>query len=261
MAALHKPDEIFSARHLPTWLMLTFAAGCVNATTFVACARFVTHVTGTVSRIGMEIAHLVLMLDFVLVLSCFIVGAMFSGVLINGRVHRGKRPLYAVPLLIVAALTAAVALAGHAGLLGTFGGDVDQPGDFVLLSVLSFASGLQNAAVATSTGLLVRTTHLTGPSTDLGIHLVELAYVKGEARRNARRHALLRAGKIAAFIAGGAAGVTLARSAQFLTFLLPAVVVLAATVISFVSRRESPSRQANRPPPSEPLMSGTRTAR
>lgn len=81
--------------------------------------------------------------------------------LINARAHRGRRPLDAAPLLIVAGATAGVALAGHARLLGAFGGEVDQAGDFVLLSALSFASGLQNAAVATSTGLLVRTTHLT----------------------------------------------------------------------------------------------------
>ena len=56
----------------------------------------------------------------------------------------------------------------------------------MLLSILSFAMGLQNAAVATSTGLLVRTTHLTGPATDLGIHLVELCFVKGEAHTRAR---------------------------------------------------------------------------
>lgn len=236
MDALHKPDEIFSLRHLPSWLMLTFAAGCVNATAAVACQRYVTHVTGTVTRIGMEIAHASILLDFVIVLACFLAGAGVSAVLINGRAHRGRRPLYAAPLLIVAAATAGVALAGHASLLGAFGGEVDQPGDFVLLSALSFASGLQNAAVATSTGLLVRTTHLTGPATDLGIHLVELLYLEGAARRTARRHALLRAGKIAAFAIGAVVGVTLAHVAGFLTFLVPAALVLVATLLSFVPR-------------------------
>lgn len=46
-----------------------------------------------------------------------------------------------------------------------------KPGDFVLLCGLSFAMGLQNAAVASSTGQLVRTTHPTGPARDLGVHL------------------------------------------------------------------------------------------
>ncbi len=238
MPALHKPDEIFSLRHVPTWLMLTFAAGCVNAITVVATERFVTHLTGTVTRIGMEVAHINILLDFMIVLVFFVAGAMTSSLLINARAHRGKRPLYAAPLVLVAAATAAVALAGHAGLLGPFGGTADELVDFVLLFVLSFASGLQNASVATSTGLLVRTTHLTGPATDLGIHLVELVYGRGEAKRSAKRNALLRGGKIVAFAVGATAGVILARSFQFLAFLVPAAIVLLATVLSFRSVRE-----------------------
>lgn len=251
MDALHKPEEIFSLRHVPSWLMLTFAAGCVNAAAAVGCQQYVTHVTGTVTRIGMEIAHASILLDFVIVLACFLAGAGVSAVLINGRAHRGRRPLHAAPLLIVAAVTAGVAVAGHAGLLGAFGGEVNQADDFVLLSALSFASGLQNAAVATSTGLLVRTTHLTGPATDLGIHLVEMVYLEGEARRTVRQHALLRAGKITAFAAGAAAGVTLAHAAGFLAFLVPAALVLIATLLSFVpqSTEGSASSEGRTPAP------------
>ncbi|AUX46825.1 hypothetical protein SOCE26_083340 [Sorangium cellulosum] len=234
MPALHRPDEIFSRRHVPTWIMLTFAAGCVNAIAMVACEHFVTHVTGTVTKLGTELADLSHLREFVMALACFIGGAMASGMLINARVHRGKRPLYAAPLVVVAVTTAAVALAGHAGLLGMFGGALLDAGDFVLLSVLSFASGLQNAAVATSTGLLVRTTHLTGPATDLGIHLVEFVCAEGDVKRSAKRHALLRAGKIVAFAVGAASGVTLAHGLHFLAFLVPAAIVLVATALSFL---------------------------
>lgn len=237
MVALHKPEEIFSRRHLPSWLMLTFAAGCVNATAAVACQRYVTHVTGTVTRIGMEFARATILLEFMFVLACFLVGAGVSAVLINGRAHRGLRPFYAAPLVIVAAATAGVALVGHAGVFGVFGGPIDQSGDFVMLSILSFASGLQNAAVATSTGLLVRTTHLTGPATDLAIHIVELGYLEGEPRRSALRHGLLRAGKIAAFATGAAAGVMLAHAAGYLAFLVPAGLELLAAFLSFLPQR------------------------
>jgi uncharacterized membrane protein YoaK (UPF0700 family) len=242
MQTLHKPDSVFSLRHAPSWLMLTFAAGAVNAMTLLACARFVTHVTGTVTRLGVELAHWTIALDFALVVFCFIAGAMVAGLLINGRAHRGKRPLFALPLWITATVTAAMAIAGASGWLGAFGGAVDEPGDFLLLSGLSFAMGLQNAAVATSTGLLVRTTHLTGPATDLGMHLAELLFARGEARAVARRHAALRAGKVAAFALGAAVAVPLAHRLGFLAFLLPALVTATATFLSFV-----PSRVAVQP--------------
>lgn len=231
--SLHRPDEILSLRHVPSWLLLSFASGCVNASAFVACQSFVTHVTGTATQMGISVARLDILLEFAVVLGCFIVGAMTSAILINGRFRQGKRPWYTLPLVLVAAANAAIAMAGGIGWLGSFGGSVEQPGDFVLLSVLSFASGLQNAAVATSTGSLVRTTHLTGPATDLGIHLVELAYTDGEERKSVRQHALLRAGKILAFILGAAAGVVLAHRLRFLAFLVPSAIVLVATALSF----------------------------
>ncbi len=243
MLALYKPESIFSARHAPSWIMFAFAAGAVNASALMACQTYVTHVTGTVTRIGMEIAHLTPLLDFTLVLSCFIFGSMVSSLLINGRAHRDKRPLYGVPLWIAFLVVLFTAIGGHLGLLGHFGGAVDKPVDFVLLSILSFAMGLQNAAVATSTGLLVRTTHLTGPATDLGIHLVEIMFVKGEALALAKRHTALRAGKIVAFALGAAAAIPIARHGGFLVFLLPAALMLAAITLSFL-----PERVADEPP-------------
>src|SRR5687768_12944157 len=107
MFALHRPTEIFSARHAPTWLMLSFASGAVNAIAVLACERYVTHVTGTVTRLGMEMARLNVLEDFALVVGAFIAGAMLSSALINGRVHRGLTPLYWLPLTIVAGATAA----------------------------------------------------------------------------------------------------------------------------------------------------------
>jgi uncharacterized membrane protein YoaK (UPF0700 family) len=51
--ALHNPGTIFSLRHTPSWLLLSFAAGSVNTTAFFACKRFVTHMTCTATQIGM----------------------------------------------------------------------------------------------------------------------------------------------------------------------------------------------------------------
>lgn len=251
MLTLHKPESIFSARHVPSWLLFAFAAGTVNASALYACQTFVTHVTGTVTRLGVEIAHLTLALDFALVLFCFIAGAMIAGLLINGRARRGKRPLHAVPLWMACVIVAFTAIGGHFGLLGHFGGEVNRPIDFVLLSILSFAMGLQNAAVATSTGLLVRTTHLTGPATDLGIHLAELPFVEGEDLLVSKRHAALRAGKIVAFAAGAAVAVPLAHRIGFLVFLLPAFLMTLATALSFW-----PQRIAHEPPLGTPGPGG-----
>lgn len=233
MLTLHKPDSVFSLRHVPSWLMLCFAAGAVNATSMLACSRFVTHVTGTVTRIGAEVAHLNLMLDFALVLAWFIAGAFMAGLMLHGSYYRGKAPPFSLPLTAAALITAVVAVMGHAGWFGPFGGDVDELGDFLHLCALGFAMGLQNAAVATSTGQLVRTTHLTGPATDLGVHLADLVVADASTRDLARRHALLRAGKLLSYAVGAAVAAALCPKLAYLTLLVPACVIGIANALSF----------------------------
>jgi uncharacterized membrane protein YoaK (UPF0700 family) len=108
-----------------------------------------------------------------------------------------------------------------------------------VLSLLSFAMGLQNGAVATSTGMVVRTTHLTGPATDLGLHLAQFAATTGERRGTALRNAALRASKVVAFVAGAAVAVPLARAFGYGALLVPAAQVALANVLSFVDSREA----------------------
>jgi uncharacterized membrane protein YoaK (UPF0700 family) len=237
-AVLHDPASVHSARHAPSWLLLAFGAGCVNAAAFLACQRYVTHVTGTATRLGMDAGQWALMFEYALVLACFVLGAMASVLALDGRVHRGKAPLHAAPLLAVAGLLGLVAVLGAAGVFGPFGATVEQPSDFALLSLLGFAMGLQNATVATSTGLAVRTTHMTGPASDLGVHLGTLVFATGAARAAALRGAALRAGKLASFILGAAAALYLTGAVGYLVFLLPVATILVAAASSFVPARQ-----------------------
>jgi len=231
---LHNPPTIFSPRHVPSWLLLSLAAGGVNAGAFLACQRFVTHVTGLASQIGMDVGQWRLLGEYTVVIICFILGAMASVFALQGRYHRGKAPLHALPLVVVSVLLAVVAFMGHANVFGPIGESVEELADFALLSILSFAMGLQNATVATSTGMAVRTTHMTGPATDLGVHLATSFYIRGEERHKALRGAALRGGKLIAFTAGAALMVPLIRASGYLAFLVPALTILIATGLSFV---------------------------
>ncbi len=231
---LHTPATIFSARHAPSWLLLSGGSGVVNGLAFLACAQYVTHVTGTATRLGLEWPHAGIAAEYAVVVLCFIVGAATSVLALQARAYRGERPFWSVPLVAVALILAGVALAGRAGAFGPFGEEsatADPP--FVLLSLLAFATGLQNAAVATATGLVVRTTHLTGPATDLGVHLGVAYFGTGEDRRTALRGAALRGGKVIAFVVGAGLALPLADRTGYLAFLIPAVVALTAAGLSF----------------------------
>jgi len=233
-AALHTPSTIFSWRHAPSWMLLAFAAGGVNAAAFLACQSFVSHVTGSATKVGMETGIWTVMLDYGLIILFFIFGAMASVPALDGRSHRGKTPLHALPLLLVSLLLAGVAASGALGAFGPFGQTPDQPPSLTLLMLLAFAMGLQNATVATTTGLAVRTTHMTGPASDLGVHLATACFAAGDARRAALKGVALRAGKIASFVLGAAVIVPVARAGEYLAFLVPATMVLVANALSFV---------------------------
>ena len=238
---LYPPNAVYSWRHVPSWMLLTLAAGSVNAGAFLACERYVSHVTGTAMRVGLNGDMENLVAEATLVLGCFILGAMASVLALEARHRRGKPVAYASPLVVVALLLIGVAAAGSHGVFGPFGGSVEVLSDLVLVSILSFAMGLQNAAVATTTGMAVRTTHLTGPATDLGVHLATALCVKGEERRASLRAAALRGGKIIAFIVGAAMMVPLTQMANYTAFVVPAAAVLVAAALSFVPEQKTTS--------------------
>lgn len=229
-------DEALQPRHFTSWLLFALAAGATNAGAFLACQRFVTHVTGNVTRIGLDEGEWALMGEYGVVLALFVFGAFLSVLAVQGRVARGKEPRAWWALSAVVALLLIVAAMGTFGVFGPFGGSVEHVTDFVLLSVLALAMGLQNATVASSTAVVVRTTHMTGPATDVGVGLGIALFSTGEVRQQALRLATLRAGKIGAFILGAALMALLAPRVGYLAFVLPAALVAIATVRSFAPR-------------------------
>lgn len=241
---LHTPETIYSPRHVPSWIMLAASAGAVNGFAFVMCKQFVTHLSGTFTELGLQSWRPELVFDSAAIILSFILGAVASVVVLYARAGAGDRPRWATPLVSVTLLLIACAVAGRAGLFGPVGGTPDgaEP-PVLLLSLLSFAMGAQNAAVAATTGLAVRTTHVTGPATDLGIHLATAIFASGKERRNALRGALLRGGKILAFGVGAGLSVPLTATLDYLALLVPASGIAFATVLSFnvaTKTREAP---------------------
>ena len=231
---LHTPDTIYSPRHSLSWFALACAAGAVNGFAFLTCEQFVSHVSGTATRIGLEWHHLGLAAEYAIVFFCFLAGAIASVIWIQGRAYRGRHPQWASPLILVAVILAGTGISGSSGLFGPFGEQVAaDPPPVILLSLLAFAMGLQNAAVASTTGLAIRTTHLTGPTTDLGIHLGTAFFANGEERKAAIRGSMLRGGKILAFIAGAGLSLPLSGRFGYLSLLAPALFVALATALSF----------------------------
>lgn len=231
MLPLHDSKNVRSFKHAISWCAFAAAAGAVNSGAFVSTEKFVSHLTGALTTVGLE----TLAIDGMVLIGAFVLGAMASVSMLQYRVLKGKTPLYSTPLLIVMAIIAFVGVAGHLGVFGEMGGGSEDNDwrDVTMLALLSFSMGLLNASVSTTTAHAIRTTHVTGPSTDLGVHLATALVTDGVARQEALSLALLRGGTILAFGFGAAAMPFPMLRIGFLAYLIPAGLVLFGTWRSF----------------------------
>lgn len=235
---VHSVERLTTLRNLASWALLSFAAGAVNLGALRACDRFVSHVTGTLTRVGADVAD-VLGLDYLLVIVSFLAGAGAAVVSVRKLCDERRAFPYWIPLLAVSSLLVLVAALGKLGVFGPFGGTVETAGDFTLLCLLSFAMGLQNATVAVSTGNAVRTTHMTGPATDFAVAAATLLVGSSEERPMAWASLQLRGTKLVAFMLGAAVMLPITSRAGFLSFIVPAIACAVATLLSYAPQRLS----------------------
>ncbi len=189
-------------------LVLAFVAGAINAGGFLAIQRYTSHMTGIVSAIADDLAlgSVSLALAGVALLLVFMAGAMTTAVLTNWARHRRLNSEYALSLLLESVLLLVF------GVLGSF------LARYTLLvpatvALLCFIMGLQNAVITKISQAEIRTTHMTGVITDLGIELGKMVYWNrgnapgGEGYVQANRDKLLiHASVLGCFMAGALAG-------------------------------------------------------
>lgn len=208
---------------------LAFVAGAMNAGGFLAVQQYTSHVTGILSALADQLAlgQLGLVVDAAVSVLAFLAGAVTSSLLILEARRRQLASEYALPLLLEAALILLFGLAGsqlsrYEGLLVPF-----------TVVLLCFMMGLQNAVITKLSGAVIRTTHMTGVVTDLGIEI-------GRALHGARRRPaasppkrvelgrmVVLAGLLLAFMTGAVAGAFGFKAVGYV-FTVPLALVLAA---------------------------------
>ncbi len=153
------------------WSM-AFVAGAVNAGGFLAVEHYTSHMSGVLSTLADMAAlgdYRTMLYAFGMVL-CFAFGAFVSSFMIAYGKRHHWRGRYALALSFEAALLLLFGYAGHR---------LDaQEYRYIDLSValLCFIMGLHNAVTTNISGTAVRTTHMTGTVTDIGIELSRLLY-------------------------------------------------------------------------------------
>jgi len=204
--------------------LLAANAGMVNAVGLKSYAhQAVTHVTGSTTLFTLAVAHLDLaaLSDLGMVLLSFVAGAALSGFIVQkDALKLGRR--YGVALLIESLLlmVAAFLMRSNNGLASYFA---------------SAACGLQNALATTYSGAVVRTTHVTGVVTDLGIAIGRRLRGESVPANQPTLLAILFAG----YLLGGVTGALIYHRAGSATLGIPAAVtaLLALSYSGFVKFR------------------------
>lgn len=180
--------------------LLSFVAGIVNVSGLFAVQKLTTNVTGHFAYFADELTKQngAVALLYLLYILFFFLGAFCSNLLVEFMSKRDLRFMNSIPVSIELAILTSVALLHP---------ETVQAEGNTIACLLLFAMGLQNALVTTLSNSVVRTTHLTGLFTDLGIELSQLFFFKKpEQHKRLLSSIRLRVTIICFFFLGGITG-------------------------------------------------------
>lgn len=165
----HKGKSRTYIHNLRLASLLSFIAGIVNITGVLSVKVLTTNVTGHFAYFAEEMltrSYLTAMI-FLAYIFCFLAGAFVSNLLIEIGIRIKPAVAHTVPMIIEILILTCIAM-------------IELQGQIIACALL-FAMGLQNSLVTKVSQSVVRTTHLTGLFTDLGIELSQLFFYRQEA--------------------------------------------------------------------------------
>ncbi|ANF81798.1 hypothetical protein A3K93_06080 [Acinetobacter sp. NCu2D-2] len=211
-------------QRLPAWIQLgafflAFNAGMINVLGLITVLhQSVSHMTGNVSMLGMALlaGHIDQVIYLAIVIVCFLIGSLISGLILgNSHFYLGLR--YGYPLSLVAFFIVLCWLL------------LPYVPQYALLFAC-VAMGIQNAMVSHYKGAIIRTTHLSGVLTDLGLAFgYRLRGLVLDTKR-VILHVLILLG----FLLGGILASWIYPSLKLNAFLIPAVLSLIMSLVYWV---------------------------
>jgi uncharacterized membrane protein YoaK (UPF0700 family) len=155
-------------------ITLAWVAGYTNIVSVLALGHVTSHVSGTSSDLGRAAAGGEWGVGgfLLFLLGTFLLGATVSGVCVEVGRRRRWESIYVLPITLQTVLLTALAIGLEVLLVDARGpGVIAAPAASALAGLASMAMGLQNATITRISSGVVRTTHVTGVLTDLGLEL------------------------------------------------------------------------------------------
>lgn len=221
----HKGKGRTYSHNLKLASILSCVAGLVNITGVLAVNTLTTNVTGHFAFFSEQLflENYRMAFIYLFYILFFLLGAFVSGTVMEWASKSRFHTSYIIPIFIEVTIMLAVSCLPETLLK-------ENPSfRIVISSALLFTMGLQNALVTKVSQSVVRTTHLTGLFTDLGIELSQLLFYR-EKRDKTRLHksVFLKFMIISGFFIGGIIGGFTFQRFALKTLLLPVALLLFA---------------------------------
>ena len=219
----HKGKNRTYKHNLLLAALLSSNAGLVNITGVLSISVLTTNVTGHFAFFSEQLSlhHYDLAINFLVFIFSFLLGSFFSSILTEYFESKEKKTSHGLSMSIEIVLLFSV------GYYLKFYNNYFSPE--VIASALLFAMGMQNSLVTQISSSTVRTTHLTGLFTDLGIELSQLFFHnKIEEKKLLWKSINLRLAIITFFFLGGILGGFLYQYIQEGTLIVASIILLFA---------------------------------
>ncbi|TDE07294.1 YoaK family protein [Flavobacterium sandaracinum] len=210
--------------------LLSFVAGIVNVTGVLSVQTLTTNVTGHFAYFAEEIMKrdYAAAITFFVFTVFFLFGAFTSNFLAELISKKNPNLSHVIPISLEMIILIAVGVFGIASNLSS------SEGKWIAFAML-FAMGIQNSLVTKISQSTVRTTHLTGLFTDLGIELSQLFfYKKPEEKKKLKTSIYLRLSIIIFFFIGCISGGFLYNILEMKTLFVAATFLLFALLYDYL---------------------------
>lgn len=198
---------------------------------FMSVAKLTTNVTGHFAYFIDEAFLLRFSQAFhtALYIFFFFLGAFFSNFVVEIYLRIRENLVYIIPTVTEAVILSLIAI---------FGNTLMELHPNIIALCLLFAMGMQNSLVTSISHSVVRTTHLTGLFTDMGIEISQLFFYKDKDHKSRLIQSIkLRLTIILMFFLGGIVGGFLYKYLGIRTLLLGSFILIIGLAYDFIKIR------------------------
>lgn len=241
--------DLYKKKYVLLWAILSFKAGLINASGFLIAGSFVSHVTGFGTQVGLAIGHdeITFGIELLVIPIAFISGALITALILDRNYKPEKIPNYPLVQSLITGLLGLTALLFSVGIFETHSPIIHNEKSIFLVGLLCLICGLKNGLTTWATQGKIRTTHITGLSTDIGLHLPKVFRPHGSNSRypEAKSVTYTRIITLVSFTMGSLMAAILIPKFSYGIFYIAFAISTVLLPISYFHRKKTQSKTKN----------------